>query len=498
LRNLDTTLQISHSLASMRGIGIDNWIIGYYGERERNEIKQANADTLDQASFLYDYSKFFLRSDTKDNFSFGVGFNQRNDYSAKPGDFTLSTTANEYIVNGNWNVKSISNASWSFTYRELMIREQTLTTEKDNSVLLGNLNHILRLWKGAINSSINYKVSSGQEPKIEFDFREVLQGEGDYVWIDDGDGIQQRNEFQIAPFRDQANYVRISLFNNEFIRTNNAGLTQSLRIDPKIYFRSIKKQTKYSKFISRWSLISNFRVDNKNRGNNSIFSIDQFTSTDTSLVSFSSLYNGILFFNKGNPKFDLQLGMRNNTNKIVQTLGFEQRGFREIYMRNRIALNKNTDFILLATRGERSLVSEIYANNDFDISGDKIEPQVTYRVGNNFRFNFDYKYEKKQNRGGEEAALINDLGIGLTYSQASKSRVMAEVKYANVDYNGLPNTSLELNMLDGLKNGRNVLWSVDYSKRIRKNIDVSISYEGRKTGERATVHVARAQVKSSF
>ena len=161
-------------------------------------------------------------------------------------------------------------------------------------------------------------------------------------------------------------------------------------------------------------------------------------------------------------------------------------------------MTRSADFIILLTRGSRSLESEIYSNNDFEINLNRIEPQITYRVGNNFRMNLDYKYEKKQNLLGGEVALINDLKLGITYSQKSKSRIMAELKYASVSYDGTPNTALELNMLDGLKNGDNLLWSIDYSKRIRKNIDVSFSYEGRKTGENRIVNVGRAQVKSSF
>ncbi|GLR16726.1 hypothetical protein GCM10007940_13410 [Portibacter lacus] len=479
---------------------LDNWSIGYYREQERNEIRQLQVDTLNATSFLYDYSKFFIKSDEKDKFRFGVGFNQRNDYSPKPGEFTLTTTANEYELNGSWNLKTFSSASWAFTFRDLMIRDETLTEETNNTVLLGNLNHILRFWKGAFNSSINYKVSSGQEPKIEFDFREVLPGEGEYIWIDDGDGVQQRNEFQIAPYKDEANFVRINLFNNEFIRTNNSGLTQSLRIEPKIFFRAQKEKTRVKNFISRWSIISNYRLDNKNKGSSNVFSTSQFTDQDTSLVSYSSLYNGILFFNKGNPKFDSQVGMRNNNNKLVQTQGYEQRGFKEYYWRNRIAISRNVDFIVIATLAQRSLTSETYSNNDFLIKGNRVEPQLAYRIGQQFRLNVDYKYENKENLDGleGEAALINDLNLGLTYSQKSDSRIMAEIKYADVNYNGVPNTSLELSMLDGLKDGQNILWSIDYSKRIRKNIDVSISYEGRKTGDKDTVHVGRAQVKSSF
>ena len=479
---------------------LNNWSIGWYGEREKNEFFENNIEDLVLGSFLYDYNKFFIRSDQMENFGIRASYNQRRDYSPSPGTFTLSTIANEFELGGNYKVKNISNASWGFTYRELEISDPSLTEETNNSTILGNFNHILRLWKGALNSSINYKVSSGQEPKLEFDFREVLPGEGDYIWIDDGDGVQQKNEFQIAPFRDQANFIRINLFNNEFIRTNNAQFTQSLRLEPKTYFRSLEKQTKFSKFLSKWSLTSNYRVDNKNKGSKSIFSLNQFSSLDTSLVSFTSLYNGIIYFNRGNPKFDFQGGIRNNTTKFVQTIGFEQRGLTEYYLRNRTALSKNLDFISIVSLGAKSLTSQFFSENDFDINFRKIEPQLTYRIGNKLRLNTNYTFERKVNEKSdlEETAVVNDFMLGVTFAQEKTSRINAEMNFAQVSYNGLPNTSLELNMLDGLKDGRNILWKIDYSKRILKNIDISISYEGRKTGENKVIHVGRAQVKSTF
>ena len=479
---------------------LDNWSIGVYGEREKNEFYDNGSEELKDQSFWYDYSKVFIRSDQKDNFNFGVSYNRRDDYSAKPGTFTNSTTAHEYELAGNWNVGNISNAGWGFTYRDLQISDENLTTETPNTTLLGNLNNILRIWNGAVNSTINYKVSSGQEPKLEFDFREVLPGQGDYIWLDDGDEIQARNEFQIAPFKDQANYVRVNLFNNEFIKTNNVGFTQSLRLEPKAFFRGKEKRTKTGNILSKFSAISNLRIDNKNQGSNSIFSLDQFSSQDTSLVSYSSLYNGILYFNRGNPKFDLQLGLRNNNNKIVQTLGFEQRGLRELFFRNRIAFSKNLDFISVFTLGNKSLNSEIFSNNDFDVEFRKVEPQFVYRIGNKMRLTANYIYEEKNNKEGTlgERAVINDFKMGMAYSQEKTSRLNTELTFAQVNYTGQTNSALELNMLDGLKDGRNILWVIDYSKRILKNIDISISYEGRKTGSTKVIHVGRAQVKSTF
>ena len=92
----------------------------------------------------------------------------------------------------------------------------------------------------------NYTVSSGQEVKREFVFQEVQAGEGNYVWIDaDTNGMQTIDEFEIAAFSDEANYIKITVFNNEFVRTNRNSLSQSLRIVPSKFWKDRKQiQTK--------------------------------------------------------------------------------------------------------------------------------------------------------------------------------------------------------------------------------------------------------------
>lgn len=478
---------------------LNNWQVGWYGERERNEFRPIGGDTITDNSYRYDYTKYFISSDPKENFSLAMSYNQRVDYSGRPGTLTRSTTANEYQIAGNLKNGSISNATWGFTYRALGIDDESLTEEKARATLLGNFNHVLNLWKGSFRSTVNYKVSSGQEPKIEYDFREVLIGQGDYIWVDDGDGVQERNEFQVAPFKDQANYVRVNLFNNEFIKTNNVGFTQSLRLEPKNWYSQKDTISNFGKVMRRFSVISNFRLDNKNQSDANLLSLSQFDIQDTSLVSYSSLYSGILYFNRGNPNYDLQLGRRNNRNRLVQTAGFEDRGVNEDYFRARVAFNKNIDIISIVTRGSKTLASEIFSNNDYQIAFTKVEPQISYRYGDKLRINTSYLYEEKRNNIKEkESAIINDLSLGITYSKVKTSRINAEIKYAAIKYNGVANTAIELNMLDGLKNGNNILWKLDYTVRIMKNVDVNISYEGRKTGQRNTTHVGRAQVNSRF
>ena len=70
--------------------------------------------------------------------------------------------------------------------------------------------------------------------------------------------------------------------------------------------------------------------------------------------------------------------------------------------------------------------------------------------------------------------------------------------FVNVQFNGENNSAIEFDLLEGLKNGKNYIWNLLYTKRLSNAIDLNLSYEGRKTGDAPTVHIARAQIKATF
>jgi opacity protein-like surface antigen len=53
-------------------------------------------------------------------------------------------------------------------------------------------------------------------------------------------------------------------------------------------------------------------------------------------------------------------------------------------------------------------------------------------------------------------------------------------------------------MLDGLLNGRNWLWSAGLDKRVSKNIEMSLEYEGRRPAGSNVIHTGRASLRAIF
>jgi hypothetical protein len=53
-------------------------------------------------------------------------------------------------------------------------------------------------------------------------------------------------------------------------------------------------------------------------------------------------------------------------------------------------------------------------------------------------------------------------------------------------------------MLDGLVNGKNWLWQISFEKRLARNIEMALEYEGRKSGSNAIIQTGRASLRAVF
>ncbi len=483
---------------------LNNWKIGIYGEREKNERTLPMSDMLNQSSFYYDLYRIFLESPVSEKFSFSTKYQQREDFAPFGNEFIKSTIGNELNVNGSWNIKRTLNLAGNFTYRRLHLLNDLLVkdSQKESETFLGRTDVNFTFWKGALRANNTYEIGSGQEPRVDFTFVKVRQGEGTHIWLDslyNNDGVIQPNEMEIAPFPDLADYVRVSTFTNDFIRANYVNLNSSLLLTPKAVWFDKKG---FRNFLSKFSTQSTLIINRKTLDNAGIspWNPFQLNVADTSLVSVSSNIRNILFFNRANPKYDLQIGNSILSNKFVQTSGFESRRNTEQFFRSRLNATKSISAQLNLTRSERLSDSQFFDNRDFNILSWQIEPQGTWLPSRDFRAIVSYKLQTDRNTFSDHPAEArqNNLSLEMTWNRSTSTSIRLRCSLVDIAFEGTPSSPVGFAILNGLQPGKNFLWNLSLDRQLSRNLRLNLSYEGRKTGEARVVHVGRAQVAAVF
>ncbi|MFT6149416.1 MAG: hypothetical protein ACJAUH_002107 [Saprospiraceae bacterium] len=480
---------------------LNNWQIGAYAEREKNQRFGQNTDTLSGTSFYYDVVRGFIKSPQKNDLQLTFNYQERTDFLPKESSFREITKADELNLQGEWKKGTASNLRLNLTYRNLNIIDSTLTNIEPQTTYLGRIEYALNLKKGLFRANTTYEIGSGQEQKIQFNYIQVEAGQGTYTWIDrNQDSLKQVDEFELAAFQDQANHIRIATFTNEFIRTNTVRFNQSVGLNPKAIWY---KEKGVRGFLARFATQSAWQINRKVLIAPDVVAWNPFQTeiSDTALVSLTANVRHSLFFNRTNPKFGGEVGYFNNGNRVILTTGFESRSRQETYLNLRWNITKAVNFKIKMAFGTLVNDSEIFNTRDYAIDFQEFEPEISlFAFDRTLRTSIKYRYKNSLNtlENTDESATANEGKLELTYNKARKSSYRLNFSYVNVNFTGTPNTPVEFTMLEGLKNGQNFIWNLTFNRSIARNIQLLMTYEGRKTGEANVIHVGRASVRASF
>ena len=88
----------------------------------------------------------------------------------------------------------------------------------------------------------------------------VAPGEGIYTWYDyNNNGIQDLEEFEVAQFQDEAEYIRILLPNQIFVKISQTKISQTLTLNPQQW----STRNDFRKVISHFYNQTSFLIDKK-------------------------------------------------------------------------------------------------------------------------------------------------------------------------------------------------------------------------------------------
>ncbi len=381
------------------------------------------------------------------------------------------------------------------TYRSLQQLYGIAKGSKETTVL-GRAEYIFNEMKGAIRGNVVYEIGNGQEQKKDLSYVQVQTGRGQFVWIDyNHDGIQQLNEFEIAQFQDQANYVRVFTPTNSYTKSNYTLLGYNLTISP---FNTKPAGHKVLDLIRKTSLQSTLQTQTKTLYDGSLrFNPFKENLTDTSLIQNNYTWNNSLSINRfGNWGFDA--GRNASFNKSLLTYGLESNKFTEYTFKGRLNIKQKWQVEIIQKFSDKSLSTPSFNNRNYTLTGNVTEPRITFSPDSKWRIITYYQYANFSNLAmyGGEHSTSNSVSVESKLNFIQNASINIKFSSSNISYTGSANSTVSYVMLNGLQPGKNYLWNIEFTKRLMNSLEISFNYEGRKTGESQTVNIGRASVRA--
>ncbi len=484
---------------------LNNWILGAKYTLEENVSRAGINDSLMPLSFSFDTYKAYLRSGTESANRYEISFYTRSD--KYPVGKELVRGDRSY--NLNLQAELLSNSKRQFylntTFRKLKVYDEDISHQSGDNTVLTRAEYQMNEWNGFLNGNILYEVGAGQEQKREYAYLEVPAGTGQYTWRDyNEDGVQQLNEFELAVFSDQAQFIRIFTPTNEYIKANYTTFNYNLNLTPKQLWKK-NDLADAEKFFSRFIVTSALQIAKKSQAEGRFeFSPFGQSLNDSSLITLTTVLANTLSFNRQSTKWGLDISNLNNSNKAFLTYGYETRQSREWLLKYRHFISRAITFNLNTLTGRTELYTDDlqFDNRNYAIDRNNAEALLSFVKGTVFRVTGGYKYEVKNNDAlyGGERSVSHALSAETKYNILQSASVSGRFTYNGMQYSAAEaaHTSTGYVMLDGLLPGRNFLWNMMLTKRLLNNLELTFQYDGRKPGGTKTIHTGRASLTALF
>jgi hypothetical protein len=387
-------------------------------------------------------------------------------------------------------------------YRNLRIADTSLITVKPDENFVGRIEYRPQWFSNFIQADFFYETGSGLEQRREYRYVEVPPGQGNFSWNDyNGNGIKELNEFENAVFNDQAKYIRVFVQSNNYNKVYNSDWNINLRLSPKQIIKD-SIHTWYS-WMKRFDYQATWQSNQKSLNDNERFAWPALASTskDDELAAFQLNLNQGIFFNRSSSKFNLQYLYVYNDQKLLLFNGTDSRKQLANDLLLRYSPMRFLTFEVTGFSKIKGNNSEAFSNRNYQILEQGIKTECIFQSGTKWRSAVNFKWNDKSNQIGlREAAIVNEWGLELKYNQAQKGSLLLNVTYTDNKINSLnSNSPLAFELLNGLSNGKNFLWTVNYSVNINSFLQISLNYNGRKIASSSRlVHTGGIQAGAYF
>ncbi len=467
----------------------DSWAVG--GSLEHNLKKYNETEEYDVTSFSW--KEVFLQKK--------IGDSSRTKLLTKIYYRDNDSILNNRLDNANQIIglmaesQIIKNEKTQLSallhYRKFFYQQQNDQLKDNQDFIVGNVMYNQQLFGNGMRLQAFYELGNGQEAQRAFQYIKVTDGQGVYKWTDyNGDGVQQLDEFEIAEYADLAQYIRIYTNTVTYLPSNKNKLQLALFINPYVIFNS------ENQFLRRWNFNISVLAQNSFYKKDKVAILNPFRKEDDQIMKNQNILFSALFNSTDKSGWNGNYRYINNNNLINANFSIEE-SLRESHFVNlgyRINKNFRADWENIVGNNENK--SQLFSSRSYLLNYIETKPKATYKFSEAIQAELSTAYITKNRKDGDESLKTMDFTGALQYEK-NKTSIRGSFSFVNNNFSGNSFSVVGNQMLDGLKAGKNQVWSLFIQQNINSFIILNVNYEGRNSGER-TIHIGSVQIKASF
>jgi len=480
------------------------FIPSYSWTGDKNGIAVAQTDSIVRSAMNFNAHTFGLKNADSLRLKYDISYTFRQDYAPLEGKISAYLKAEIISLQTSFTTKKQQTFLLTAIYRKARVAEKFSTQTQDEiENLQGRLD-----WTGEFNigtqkkpllnirADVSLTTATGQELQREYYFLLVAVGQGTHAWRDDNaNGLQEINEFYIAINPDERKYAKIFRPTSNYIPAFTQTLTHRL------HWQTLRNKKEKGK-IGFFSGILSWNITRRITENNFVARLLPVVAVHAAdLLATQAVLRNTMFLNRNHIRYSGELTYQNTQQKQLLTGGFEGKNKQEIRASWRNRIGEKWTLQSQSSSQVQKNTSDFLQNRNFNLVIYQLSPEWAYQADNTKRVAFSYQFsQKKGNNVGENAlpATVHQWSIEARYSKPSRRTISINMRLLRINYTGEQNTPLAYEMLEALRIGTNITWQANWQERLQNGLQLTFSYEGRKSADTPLVHIGRAQVGLLF
>ncbi len=481
-------------------IGTEIWI----------ENKKENlADSAAVGSLLFYDLKPYIRTLENEKFLMDISFNYRYDKEFYEQKLREKSVAYTTFFKMGYTPSEVFRILNTTSYRLLNILDTTFlrTGLNTNRVLNTNLQTTFMPKSRLVTLNVIYEISAEQIAQRDVQYIQVIPGYGTYEWIDaDSNHIQSVNEFVLSNNPLLANYIRTILPTQRLVPTTKPALQANMRWDLKKTFP--KSKNIFTETVRNFKTYTTLRISQSKQRENSFSAYLvrlREKQNDTALIDMGYNFRQEFTFFQNSTKGDFRFAYQNNQQKQFLNTGTETRGNHAWTFAQRLTLDNNKSLEIESNIGKKFANAINFPVRNYTINYFDTRPQLNWQLSRKLRVSGAYQYKNKQNISDslyvDSKLFMHKIILENRWNLKNRNNLNTKLELVRITQTNIgdgANFTANYELLESLKPGFNAVWQSTLTYFIFKDMELSLTYEGRASQGSAVIHTGRAQVRAFF